>query len=467
MDEDTMVVAGKASPFRSNSPSTRSSLVTKPISIGFRCEEPLPMDFTSIDLRPIEDASYPWTAEYSKKLNLQFHPREYQIEIVRHAIRHGNSIVCLRTGSGKTFIASILVKYYFIKKQQEKPGSSFSSLFFVPRKAIRLQQAKAVASVGNMKVGICEDDQKIVQLLGKNHVIVSTPQKLVNCLKNGDVHLSQIDLMIFDECHNTSGGNPYCIIMQFYLCPSKQDNASSSTDKPRILGLTASISAKDSVEKRESVEKNLVSLCSKLACRSISTVCDPKQLEEINREISRPSNDQFEFVSQAEYNPAFRQYLDLFDKMVEQIQKLLDDKALLAGQTIGSSSYIAQLVLLKQSCERKGAMNNTVICDYLLLLTKKYGALRDLPFDKVIEQILEKIEQYHNDYQEPIQIDTLIHDYCQQKLTEILEAHAQNPTTNSKLNHLVQLMIRHANQQSKGRERCSVNSGDSLSVSDG
>ena len=410
------------------------------------------MDFKSIDLRPIEDASYPWTEEYSKSLNLQYHPRAYQIEIVRDAVRNGNSIVCLRTGSGKTFIASILMKYYFIKKQQEQPGASFFSLFFVPRKAIRLQQANAVASIGNMKVDICEDDQTIDQLLEKNHVIISTPQKLVNSLKKGTVRLSQIDLLVFDECHNTSGGNPYCNIMQFYLCPSKQDSSSASvTSKPRIFGLTASISAKDAVEKRESVEKNLVSLCSKLACRNISTVCDPRNIEEINQEISRPTNEQFEFVLKAQYNDYFQQYLALFNELVEQIKTLLDDNILLKDQVIGSPGFIAQLVLLKQSCERKGAMNNTVICDYLLLLTKKYEALRDLPFQMVIRHILEKVQQYHEDYQQPIQIDNLMHNYCQEKLTEILEKHEQNPTSNSKLDHLVTLMKRHANQRSKGK----------------
>ena len=43
-------------------------------------------------------------------------------------------------------------------------------------------------------------------------------------LKQAGMNLSQIDLMIFDECHNTSGRNPYCEIMKFYLCPSKKQN---------------------------------------------------------------------------------------------------------------------------------------------------------------------------------------------------------------------------------------------------
>ena len=212
----------------------------------FQPPDPEPLDVNGIDLKSFEDSSVPWTAEYSKTLHLKYHPRDYQIEIIRDAIRSGNTIVCLRTGSGKTFIASVLIKYYFIKKQQTNPKSSFLALFFVPRKAIRLQQAKAVVDIGNLRVRICEDDQTMDTLLN-NHVIVSTPQKFVNCLKKETMYLSQIDLMIFDECHNTSGGNPYCDIMKFYLCPIRKQ---CTGERPFIIGLTATISARDSSEKK-------------------------------------------------------------------------------------------------------------------------------------------------------------------------------------------------------------------------
>jgi ERCC4-related helicase len=295
------------------------------------------MDFNSIDLTPFEDSSCEWTEEYSKLLNLKYHPRGYQIEIIRDAVRNGNTIVCLRTGSGKTFIASILIKYYFIKQQKTNPGTKFLALFFVPRKAIRLQQAKAISEIGNLKIQICEDDQRVDQLINTNHVIVSTPQKCVNCLKDEKIHLSQIDLMIFDECHNTSGGNPYCEIMKFYLCPSNKQN---NTEKPLIIGLTATISAKDSNEKKESVEKNLISICSKLACKTISTVCDPNNIEEINLEISRPKNDQFQYVTKVEHNSYFDEYLNMLKNIIKQIQSHLDNHQILDEHEIGSPGFI-------------------------------------------------------------------------------------------------------------------------------
>ncbi|CAF0777831.1 unnamed protein product [Rotaria sordida] len=417
------------------------------VPIRFNPPEPDPMDFNSINLEPFEDSSQPWTEEYSRLLNLKYHPRAYQIEIIRNAICNGNTIVCLRTGSGKTFIASVIIKYYFIKNQKTNPDRKFSSLFFVPRKAIRLQQAKAILDVGNLRVQICQDDQTIDQLIDTSHVIVATPQKFANCLNKETIRLCQINLMIFDECHNTSGGNPYCEIMKYYLCPLKKQN---TTEKPFMIGLTATISAKDAIEKRESLEKNLVSLCSKLACKNISTVCDTNNIDEINSEIKRPTNDQFQYVSKVQYNSYFDEYLKTFQDLIKNIKYHLDSRELLDGQDIGSSGFVGQLVLLKQTFEKKGDMNNIIICDYLLLLTKKYSAFNNLPFDMVIEYILQKIEEYYKGYQQSVPMNNVLYERCKAELDKILEKHMENSTTNSKLDTLVDLLKQHASTDTKG-----------------
>lgn len=401
---------------------------------------------SNIDLGPFEDSSQPWTEEYSKVLNLRYHPRNYQIEIIRDAIRNENTIVCLRTGSGKTFIASVLIKYYYIKKLKSKPESKFLALFFVPRKAIRLQQAQAIADIGNLRVQICEDDQRIEQLIN-SHVIVSTPQKLVNCLEKETMQLAQIDLMIFDECHNTTGRNPYCELMKFYLCPMRKQ---STGEKPAIIGLTATISSKDASEKKETVEKNLVSICSKLGCRLISTVCNSDNIGEINTEISRPKNDQFEYVIPVDYNSSFHDYLKMYTNLIHQIKQHLDNHEVLDGHEIGSSAFVGQLIDLKHSNERTGNSDNIIICDYLLLLTKKYPALHDLPFDMVVKFVLKKIEEYNKAYEQPPPMNVLLHEHCVIGLKNILTRHEQTPTTNSKLNRLVELLKKFAPTTQKG-----------------
>lgn len=46
--------------------------------------------------------------------------------------------------------------------------------------------------------------------------------------------MNQVNLLIFDECHNCSGNSPYALLMKQHY--DKSENA------PRILGLSASLS---------------------------------------------------------------------------------------------------------------------------------------------------------------------------------------------------------------------------------
>ena len=60
------------------------------------------------------------------------------------------------------------------------------------------------------------DTVKLCEMLEKHDVIVLTAQILVNSLKHGEVYLSDLQLIIIDECHHTNLGHPYNVIMQDY-----------------------------------------------------------------------------------------------------------------------------------------------------------------------------------------------------------------------------------------------------------
>ena len=65
-----------------------------------------------------------------------------------------------------------------------------------------------------------------------NDVLVMTAQILLNIVTHGFICLSNINLLLLDECHHAAKSHPYAKIME------KMDKC---TDKPRIMGLTASI----------------------------------------------------------------------------------------------------------------------------------------------------------------------------------------------------------------------------------
>jgi len=189
-------------------------------------------DYKNIDLKPFENSPI-WSDEYLSQLNIQRRPFDFQIDLVQSVIKSENSIVCLRTGAGKTFISALLIKYYYMKKRKEKT-EEFLSFFFIPHRSIRDQQVTALRNVGDLRIIGCDDDSSANEFIQYNHVIICTPQKFLNCLLDKTIHLNQIDLIIFDECHNCIGNHPYSKIMEQYLVYHQNEN------RPRIIGLIAS-----------------------------------------------------------------------------------------------------------------------------------------------------------------------------------------------------------------------------------
>ncbi|CAF4761938.1 unnamed protein product, partial [Rotaria sp. Silwood2] len=123
-------------------------------------------------------------------------------------------------------------------KKRKEDRKDFLSFFFIPHRSIRDQQVKAIRDVGDLRVIACDDDSFVHEFVQFNHVVVCTPQKFLNSLIDETIHLNQIDLIIFDECHNCIGNHPYSKIMEQYLVYHQ------SEPKPKIIGLTASCGTK-------------------------------------------------------------------------------------------------------------------------------------------------------------------------------------------------------------------------------
>lgn len=83
--------------------------------------------------------------------------------------------------------------------------------------------------------------EKVIQ---DSDIIVLTPQILVNAIEEGILSsLSIFTLMIFDECHNTTGNHPYNVLMTRYL---EQKFNSSANQLPQVR---LSLSVVETLEK--------------------------------------------------------------------------------------------------------------------------------------------------------------------------------------------------------------------------
>ncbi|CCM04515.1 uncharacterized protein FIBRA_06696 [Fibroporia radiculosa] len=182
-------------------------------------------------------------------------PRRYQEEIFARAQR-GNVIAALDTGSGKTYISTLLIKWISARHI----GLRKIIVFLVPKVALVDQQGDFIAKQTPLRVIKCcgatavdlSDRQGWKKELDRADVLVMTAQIFLNLLTHSHWSLDKVSLMVFDECHHTRKNHAYNGIMrEYFQCPTQ--------DRPKIFGMTASPiwNPKDAVESLATLERNL------------------------------------------------------------------------------------------------------------------------------------------------------------------------------------------------------------------
>jgi ERCC4-related helicase len=178
------------------------------------------------------DTTYSMCVLYPNKMSniINLKPRDYQQAIFNTA-KDNNTLVVLPTGVGKTLIALLLT----IEKQKQFPGSK--ALFLAPTRPLveqHLQTFKAqlpelFADLQIFTGSIQAPQRK--KIFQTADIIFSTPQCVDNDLKNRLYDLSEVSLLILDECHRCIKNYSYTNVVNYY----KQQ-----AENQRILGLTAS-----------------------------------------------------------------------------------------------------------------------------------------------------------------------------------------------------------------------------------
>ena len=172
-------------------------------------------------------------------------PRKYQQEIYE-TCKNKNCLVVLPTGIGKTLIALMLS----INRLKQFPESKI--LFLAPTRPLaeqhlnyfkkHLPELFATMELFTGKVSA----KKRKKLWQNSDIVFSTPQCISNDLKNNLYDLSEVSLLIEDECHRCLKNYAYTYVAEKYKEQSKNQ---------RVLGLTASPGVEKS--RIEEIAKNL------------------------------------------------------------------------------------------------------------------------------------------------------------------------------------------------------------------
>ncbi|PFX27170.1 Endoribonuclease Dicer [Stylophora pistillata] len=210
-----------------------------------------------------------------------FSARPYQVELLERA-KERNTIVCLGTGTGKTFISVMLIKELAHEVRGNYKDGGRRTFFLVNTVPLASQQAKAIAKHTDLKVkhyvgemGVDFWDKPIWEKeFNTCNVLVMTAQIFLDLLLHSYILLSQVNLLIFDECHHAKKNDPYRQIMQcFSDCPERR--------LPKVMGLTASIV--NGKVKPYRIESEIVELE-----RTLRSTCETSQDEDVVRYAAKP-----------------------------------------------------------------------------------------------------------------------------------------------------------------------------------
>jgi endoribonuclease Dicer len=171
-------------------------------------------------------------------------PREYQMELFERA-KNENTIAVLDTGSGKTLIAVLLIRWVIDQELESRARGNPPRItfFLVASVSLVFQQHAVLETNLDHKVarfcGAMNTDKynKVVwtQHFTENRVIVCTADILLQCLSLSYITMRQINLLVFDEAHHTKKNHSYARIIKDYYLAEADEQA-----RPRVFGMTAS-----------------------------------------------------------------------------------------------------------------------------------------------------------------------------------------------------------------------------------
>ncbi|NXH52093.1 DDX58 helicase, partial [Rhabdornis inornatus] len=346
------------------------------------------------NLSPVSESACESSSVYKPKA------RSYQIELAQPAIDGKNTLICAPTGSGKTFVALLICEHHL----QNVPSGQKAKVVFLATKVPVYEQQKNVfrqhfERSGYSVQGICGEtvaNISVENVIQDSDIIVLTPQILVNSMEKGVISsLSIFTLMIFDECHNTTGNHPYNVLMTRYL---DQKFDSSANQLPQIVGLTASVGVGNAKSINETVE-HICTLCSYLDIQAISTVRENKQ--DLQRFGNKPETH-IRWVKMRAQN----HFADIISGLMSETEMLMrkiysvDTISQINKNYLGTQRYEQWIVSTQKKCrllQLEDKEKESSICRDLFICTEHLRKFNDaliISEDARIEDALAYLNEF-------------------------------------------------------------------------
>nr|QYW22327.1 LGP2 [Channa argus] len=264
----------------------------------------------------------------------------YQEEVVERALQGENIIIWLPTGGGKTRAAVYVAKRHLQTTPQAKVVVLVNKVHLVDQHYSKEFKPHLGRDYTLVPVsGDTEQKDFFGKVVEDSDVVICTAQILYNAMINTEetkhVELSDITLLIIDECHHTHKESPYNKIMRCYV----EKKLKKEQRLPQILGLTASPGTGGANILERAVE-HVLQICANLDSAIVST---KKYNPELKKNVPRPIKS-FDIVEKRLQDP-FGEHLKWMMQLIHDFMNLPPDVTL---RECGTQEYEADVVTLRK-----------------------------------------------------------------------------------------------------------------------
>ncbi|XP_030592585.1 probable ATP-dependent RNA helicase DHX58 [Archocentrus centrarchus] len=305
----------------------------------------------------------------------------YQQEVVERALKRENIIIWLPTGGGKTRAAVYVAKRHLETTPKAKVMVLVNKVHLVDQHYNKEFEPHLSRDYDIRKVSGVSDEKDFFGLVVQDSdVVICTAQILYNALINKEearhVELSDITLLIIDECHHTHKEGVYNKIMRLYV----EKKLREEQPLPQILGLTASPGTGGAKTLDKAVE-HVLQICANLDSAIVST---KKYAPELKERVPRPKKI-FRIVEERPKDP-FGDHLKGMMNAIHDYMALPPDFRL---QECGTQEYETDVVMLVQRGIKEGnrvlaqcalhlrQYNDALLINDTLRMIDAYGSLED------------------------------------------------------------------------------------------
>ncbi|XP_070703643.1 ATP-dependent RNA helicase DHX58 [Pempheris klunzingeri] len=264
----------------------------------------------------------------------------YQEEVVERALRRENIIIWLPTGGGKTRAAVYVAKRHLETTPRAKVVLLVNKVHLVDQHYTKEFKPHLGRDYTLVPVsGESEEKDFFGKVVKASDVVICTAQILFNALTNTEEHkhveLSDITLLIIDECHHTNKDSVYNKVMGCYV----EKKLKGERPLPQVLGLTASPGTGSAKILDKAVE-HVLQICANLD----STIVSTKNCTlELKSKVPRPIKT-YDIVEKRLEDP----FGDHLKWMMQQIHDFMVLPADFRLRQSGTQEYEADVVILEQ-----------------------------------------------------------------------------------------------------------------------